>query len=140
MCPRLQNGFSLLEFVVTLLMTVSVAWLSAAELTTTKNRILLRQETERLLYLLNEGQVLSRYLAQTVTLSEKDDSLQLADEKSKALRLVSLDSSVQVTLPERGIAFYPHLTQQPARIILSSNGAFCELVLSLRGRIRKECS
>lgn len=119
---------------------VSTSLLAAQGFQRMYERALLRGETRKIIGLIHEAKQISLLEYQIAMLSLRQDALRLyAGVEENLRREISLSTRIQVTGPSQDILFYPGIVSTPARILLQMNEHICEVVLSLRGRVRSQC-
>ncbi|MGA1191092.1 MAG: hypothetical protein ACO3XO_02285 [Bdellovibrionota bacterium] len=135
-----ECGSSLLSVLFVMSVGVSTSLLAAHGFQRMYERALLRGETKKIIGLLHEAKQISLLEYQIAMLSLRQDPLRLyAGVEENLRREISLSSRIQVTVPSQDILFYPGIVSTPARILLQLNEHICEVVLSLRGRVRSQC-
>lgn len=135
-----ECGSSLLSILFFMSIGVSTSLLAVHGFQSMYERALLRAETKKIIRLLHEAKQISLLEYQIAMLSLRQDPLRLyAGVEENLRREISLSTRIQVTVPAQDILFYPGVVSTPARILLQMNEHICEVVLSLRGRVRSQC-
>lgn len=135
-----ECGSSLLSVLFVMSVGVSTSLLAARGFQSMHERALLHAETKKIIGLLYEAKQISLQEYQIAVLSLRQAPLRLhAGVEENLRREIFLSTRIQVTVPSQDILFYPRLVSTPARILLQMNDHICEVVLSLRGRIRSQC-
>lgn len=135
-----ECGSSLLPVLLVVSLSVSTALLSAHGFKGIYERALLRTETEKIIALIQEAKRISILEYQVAMLSLRQDTLRLEAGEDDAIRRdFPISPRIQVILPSHKIIFYPGVVSTPSRILLQMNEHICEVVLSLRGRVRSYC-
>lgn len=141
-----RTGFSLIDALIALSILGVVAVVGAARVTELAARHRLRQGIDELRGVLEEGVMgaLQREETLALELGENGGMLQVAtgEEAGTTLRTVKLPRGVQIdSAGESGstILFYPSGVASPATVTMRLGGRVCDVVLSLRGRVRTRC-
>jgi Tfp pilus assembly protein FimT len=140
---RGNRGATLLELVIVLTLTTGVMWMTLPELSRTFYRAQLKTKSEQIVLILKEAKTLSTQYGQSFVVklgTERELILHERERPTKTLRAVTLPQTVTLFAPPQGILFSPNQSNTPARLLLTSQEERCEIVIALRGRIRRSCS
>ncbi|NBW40340.1 hypothetical protein EBR25_04945 [bacterium] len=136
-----QNGASLLSLLLVLFMSTTTIVLTGRGLTDARQRAVLYGDVQKIKWLIEEGEAISLLEHKPMTLQSQTHTIRLLSQDGGVIRRqAQLSPHITATFPSNGIVFYPHLVNTPARILIELNHHICEIVLSLRGRLRSECS
>lgn len=134
-----ENGYSLLEFLFASTITLGVTAIAIPELHELRKSILLDYEARKIQALIERTQTKAILTQERFILTFQERTLHVQSESRETMESLHLSPTSNITFPRDGISLYPHQANQPARILLYFESNFCEITLSLRGRIRRSC-
>ncbi|MCB0328122.1 MAG: hypothetical protein KDD70_00625 [Bdellovibrionales bacterium] len=135
------GGLTLLEFIVSIGLSVTFVWLSIPELKETLAQFQLQLQANEVASFLEEAKALASSERETVQVLYSNKQFTLRKELDMNVRrTITLPSDLSLVAPAQPLSFYSSQVNSPARVLLQQGEAFCEVIISLRGRIRTECS
>lgn len=139
----MNRGFSLIELLLVTAMLSVLTAVVAPSFSSWRARHLVARESRRVQRALEHAYILSLLRSTPVTLSIQTGGIAVtvADHSTLFSMAMSRDVSLQLKSKEQhALTFYPSHTVTPTTILVTNPRAMCSVILSLRGRTRRECS
>jgi prepilin-type N-terminal cleavage/methylation domain-containing protein len=138
----MQRGFSLLELLLALAMVSILGAISFPALARWHSHALLKSEGTRLSLALEDAYVAALSYGETITVGFDRNVVQTIRSSGAPLATYSPRKGVSVSnksTDQGNLTFYPTHTATPATVVITSPYGECEVVVSLRGRVRSTC-
>lgn len=138
----MNRGYSLIEVSITLALVSCVTALATPTFSTWRERHLISRETRRLQRALERAYTIAvlREIPIIVSFDQATVLARTTDDLALFSYTPHHEVAVQLKSKERReLLFYPSHAATPATILVAGVHERCEVVLSLRGRTRREC-
>jgi prepilin-type N-terminal cleavage/methylation domain-containing protein len=139
---ELSKGFSLLELLIALGITAVVSTTATVHIRGIQRRSVLRAEATSIQMLLEESYFAAlAYQHEVLVHLDRQRVYTLLYPGMMRASHTLRDTVSLVLAPGQNptLQFYPSISATPATLTLQSHGLVCQIVISLRGRIRTTC-
>lgn len=138
----MNRGYSLLETVLTMALASAVAAVAIPSISSWRTRHITLREAKRVQRALERAYIIALLRETTVEVSFTATELVATSLDGTLLFSLSVSPNTSIRLKSReqhSIHFYPSHTVTPTTIVVTQSAYQCSVVLSLRGRTRREC-
>jgi Tfp pilus assembly protein FimT len=139
----MNRGYSLLETVLTMALASAMASVAIPSISSWRTRHTTLREAKRVQRALERAYVIALLRETTVVVSFTTTGVIATTQDKTPLFSLTPPPTISIQLKskeQQAINFYPSHTATPTTIIVSQFAYRCSVVLSLRGRTRRECS
>ena len=139
----MERGFSLIEILLALSIFGSLAAIAVPSLADWIPQHAVRREARGVQLLLERAYALAltRSIPVSVAITPRRISATVGESTDAFIHNLSAPITARFKGNEKGpLTFYPSHTASPATIVIESPAHLCSIVLSLRGRTRRECA
>lgn len=131
-----QSGYSILELVLVLAITALIAHVSYPRIQELRESVLLSSEAARVSSILQSLATAALSTESEVVAEAVGTTLRVTQGASS--RVYTLRAPVQFSSPS-SIVYHPTGAVPPRTLVLTKASARCEIIISLRGRVRVAC-
>ena len=139
----MNRGFSLIELIVVLAIISAITVVAVPSFSSWRERQVIVREAQRVQRALERAYIISLLRETPIVISLTPETMAASTQTALPIFSLSRHPAVSVQLKskeQQSITFYPSHTVTPTTILVSNNSAQCSVILSLRGRTRRECS
>lgn len=139
----MSQGYSLIEVVVTIAIASAALAVAIPSVSSWRARHVVLRETKRVQRALERAYVIAALREKTLITTLFDHSLVVTTQDTTPMFSLTLSPDILMAFKsdeQTAITFYPSLTTTPSTIIVRGPHGRCSVILSLRGRTRRECS
>jgi len=138
----MSRGFSLVEVALTMAIVSALAAVAIPSLASWRERHVVIHETKRLQRTLERAYTVALLRDIVVAVSLENQRVNVTTKNNLALNSYNPHPDVTVQLKskdQRELIFYPSHTATPTTVLVSGARVTCSVIMSLRGRTRREC-
>ncbi len=138
----MNRGYSLLETVLTMALASTLAAVAIPSISSWRARHITLREAKRVQRALERAYIIALLRETTVEVSITATGLVATSQDGTPIFLLSVPPNTSIQLKskeQQSIHFYPSHTATPTTIVVTQSAHQCSVVLSLRGRTRREC-
>lgn len=139
----MSRGYSLIETVLAVALASAMAAVAIPSISSWRARHITQREAKRVQRALERAYIIALLRETTVVVSfTARGVIATTQDKTPLFSLIPPPNiSIQLKSKEQqAINFYPSHTATPTTIVVTHSAYRCSVVLSLRGRTRRECS
>ena len=139
----MNRGFSLLELMITTAMVSALTAVAVPSICAWRERHVVVHETKRLQRALERAYTIALLRENTVVVALAQDSITAKTKDNLPLFSFSPHRGITIQLKskeQQNLLFYPSHTTTPATVLIAGPRFSCSVVISLRGRTRRECA
>lgn len=138
----MDRGFSLVETLLTLAISSAMAAVALPSLSSWRDKRAVRLEAKRLELALERAYAAALSYQQPLTMTFDNSKVRASISNNQLLYSYSARPPVKIRLKsteQTHLTFYPSHTTTPTTLLVTAPSGECSVILSLRGRTRREC-